>query len=239
MRKIIQANYCHVSHHVRIGHIHSFHVTLPPRWHPVPAFCTNRPHRNIFPILKKRKKLNNIRKILKNKALFRLKKKERKKRKEKKGEKAMGGEIAAETMTRKKKKKGRPSLLELQKRSLKQQQQQQHQQSPQQKTPNFVNPNSSTNSNRRSTRRNPSLDGGSSAPESISGGDDDDDERLQKKHKLLLGLNSSRNHLHYPIPSGPNSASYGSDSNADGEDPEASLKRRKLTTLRSGSDQMV
>ncbi|XVF74107.1 hypothetical protein PTKIN_Ptkin13bG0033700 [Pterospermum kingtungense] len=153
----------------------------------------------------------------------------------------MGGEIAAETMTRKKKKKGRPSLLELQKRCLKQQQhQQQHQQSLQQKTPNLVNPNSSsTNSNRRSTRRNPNLDGVSSIPDSISGGDDDDDdERQQKKHKLLLGLNSSRNHLHYLIPSGPNSASYGSDSNADGDDPEASIKRRKLATLRPGSDQM-
>ncbi|XWS24606.1 hypothetical protein CRYUN_Cryun28dG0117300 [Craigia yunnanensis] len=144
----------------------------------------------------------------------------------------MGGEIAAETMTRKKKKKGRPSLLELQKRSLKQQHQQQKQ-SLQQK-----NPNSSFNSNRQSTRRNPNLDEGSLLPEGISGGDDDDDERQQKKHKLLLGLNSSRNHQHSPIPSGSNSASYGSDSNADGEDPEASLKRNKLTSLRPGSDQM-
>ncbi|XP_022772555.1 uncharacterized protein LOC111315236 isoform X2 [Durio zibethinus] len=148
----------------------------------------------------------------------------------------MGGEIAAETMTRKKKKKGRPSLLELQKRSLKQQQQEQ--QSLQQKTPNLINPNFSINSNRRSTRRNPNLDGVSPLPDWIAGGDDDDDERRQKKHKLLLGLNSSRNHQHYPIPSAPDSASYGSDSNADGDDREASLKHRKLTTLRSGSDQM-
>ncbi|XWS14369.1 hypothetical protein CRYUN_Cryun35bG0003300 [Craigia yunnanensis] len=149
----------------------------------------------------------------------------------------MGDEITAETMTRKKK-KGRPSLLELQKRSLKQQQQQQQQQSLQQKTPNLINPNSSISSNRRSTRRNPNLEGDSPVPDWISGGDDDDDERQQKKHKLLLGLNSSRNHQHYPIPSGPNSASYGSDSNADGEDPEASPMRHKLTTLRPGSDQM-
>ena len=154
----------------------------------------------------------------------------------KKKEKAMGGELAAETMTRKKK-KGRPSLLELQKRSLKEQQQQH--QSLQQKTPNLINPNSSISSNRRSTRRIPNLEGDSPVPDWIFGGDDDDDERQQKKHKLLLGLNSSRNHQHYPIPSGPNSASYGSDSNADGEDPEASAKRHKLTTLRPGSDQMV
>jgi len=152
----------------------------------------------------------------------------------------MGGEIAAETMTRKKKKKGRPSLLELQKRSLKQQQQQQQQlQQQQKKNPNQINPNFPINSSRRSTRRNPNLDGGSPVADWIAGGDDDDDERQQKKHKLLLGLNSSRNNQHYPISSAPNSASCGSDSNADGEDPEASIKRRKLTALRPGSDQMV
>ncbi|XVF63526.1 hypothetical protein PTKIN_Ptkin09bG0093800 [Pterospermum kingtungense] len=150
----------------------------------------------------------------------------------------MGGEIAAETMPRKKK-KGRPSLLELQKRSLKQQQQlqEQYQQSNQQKNPNLINPISSINSTTRSTRRNPNIDGASSLPDSIAGGDDDD-ERQQKKHKLLLGLNSSRDHQHYPIPSAPNSGFYGSDSNADGEDSEAPLKRRhELTTLVPGSDE--
>ncbi|XP_012444392.1 uncharacterized protein LOC105768775 [Gossypium raimondii] len=145
-----------------------------------------------------------------------------------------GGEIAAET--RKKRKKGRPSLLELQKRSLKQQQLQEPQQ-PQlllQKTPN-----SSINSNRRSTRRHPNLNGGSPVSGSISGGeDDDDDDRLQKKHKPLLGFNSSRTDQHYPIPSALNSASYGSDSNADGDNPDASLKRRKFTAAKAGSDQM-
>ncbi|XVF35824.1 hypothetical protein REPUB_Repub19eG0004000 [Reevesia pubescens] len=150
----------------------------------------------------------------------------------------MGGEVAAETMTTTKKKKGRPSLLELQKRSLKQQQQQQQQQSLQQKTPNLVNPNSSINSNRRSTRRNLNLDGGSPVTDWNADGYDDEDERQQKKHKLLLGLNSSRNHQHSPIASTPNSASYGSDSNAEGDNPEAFLKRRKITTLRPGSDQM-
>ncbi|KAK8623223.1 hypothetical protein V6N13_118111 [Hibiscus sabdariffa] len=149
----------------------------------------------------------------------------------------MGGEkgAAEATMTTKKKKKGRPSLLELQKRSLKQQQQLQHQNQsvPPRKTPNPVNPNSPLNS----ARRNPNLDGGPSVSDSIAGGDDDD-ERQQKKHKLLLGLNSSFNHQHYPFPSTPDSASYRSDSDADGEDPETSLKRRKVATIRPGSDQM-
>ncbi|KAH1097251.1 hypothetical protein J1N35_014172 [Gossypium stocksii] len=137
-----------------------------------------------------------------------------------------------------KRKKGRPSLLELQKRSLKQRQQQQ---ALQQDPPNVLNTISSTNTSCRSARRNPNLHGGSPIPDWIAGGggddDDDDDERQQKKHKLLLGLSSSRNHHHYPIPSVHNSASCGSDSNADGGDPEASLKRRKVTTLSPGSDQ--
>ncbi|TYI82021.1 hypothetical protein E1A91_D05G193600v1, partial [Gossypium mustelinum] len=147
----------------------------------------------------------------------------------------IGGEIAAETM-KKRKKKGRPSLLELQKRSLKQQRLQEPQQ-PQLLLQNT--PNSSINSNRRSTRRHANLNGGSPVSGSTSGGDDDDDDdRLQKKHKPLLGFNSSRTDQHYPIPSALNSASYGSDSNADGDDPDVSLKRHKFTTVKPGSDQM-
>ncbi|KAK8678313.1 hypothetical protein V6N13_143817 [Hibiscus sabdariffa] len=138
-----------------------------------------------------------------------------------------GGEIAAEATTRKRKKKGRPSLLELHKRSLKQLQE------PQQKTPNLDNPNSSSNSTRRSTLRHLNLNGGSP----VSGGDDDDgDNRQQKKQKLLLGFNSSRGHQHYPIPSVENSASHGSDSNADADESYASLKHRKFTTVKPGSD---
>ncbi|KAL4335629.1 hypothetical protein GQ457_07G027660 [Hibiscus cannabinus] len=139
-----------------------------------------------------------------------------------------GGEIAAET-TRKRKKKGRPSLLELQKRSLKQQPQE-----PPQKTPNLTNPNSSINSTRRSALRHTNLSGGSPAS---GGDDDDDDDRQQKKHKLLLGFNSSRNYQHYAIPLAHNSTSHGSDSNADGDEPDASLKHRKFSTVRPGSDQ--
>ncbi|XP_039052911.1 bromodomain and WD repeat-containing DDB_G0285837-like [Hibiscus syriacus] len=142
-----------------------------------------------------------------------------------------GGEIAAETTTRKRRKKGRPSLLELQKRSLKQQLQEPQQ--PQQKNPNHINPNSSINLTRRFSLLHSNLNGGSP----VSGGDDDDDDRQQKKHKLLTGFNSSSTHQHYSIALAHNSASPGSDSNADGDEPDASLKRRKFTIVKPGSDQ--
>nr|KYP47790.1 Bromodomain and PHD finger-containing protein 3 [Cajanus cajan] len=72
------------------------------------------------------------------------------------------GEVS-ETMT-KRKKKGRPSLLDLQKRSLRKQQRQ--------------NPNSQPNTNVDHDHDH----------------DDDDDERKEKKHKLLVGLNSHLHH---------------------------------------------
>uniref|UniRef100_A0A2P2IRZ2 Uncharacterized protein MANES_05G123900 n=2 Tax=Rhizophora mucronata TaxID=61149 RepID=A0A2P2IRZ2_RHIMU len=143
-------------------------------------------------------------------------------------------------MTRRKKKKGRPSLLDLQKRSLKQQQQQQPKQ-----IPNFRNPNSLHTSATRSRRtRSPNSNPG--APEWIGceGDDDEDDERKDKKHKLLLGLNSrdhdNNHHHHYSINSanslGPNF--YVSNSNAGGDYPEAALKRRKIGSAPLGSDDM-
>ncbi|XP_050212848.1 uncharacterized protein LOC126664488 [Mercurialis annua] len=88
----------------------------------------------------------------------------------------MGEMEAGEMATKKRKKKGRPSLLDLQKRSLKLQQQQQ--QIPDFKNPNSLNVSSTVRSNRR-------------IPNSLNDFDDDD-ERAQKKHKLLLGLNNSR-----------------------------------------------
>ncbi|KAL1190037.1 Histone acetyltransferase GCN5 [Cardamine amara subsp. amara] len=83
------------------------------------------------------------------------------------------GEVAdnSNTLT-KKKKKGRPSLLDLQKRALKQQQLL-HEQDLR-----STNPNSAGRSNL--IRRNSNLDQAS----------DDDDERRDKKHRLLHGLNS-------------------------------------------------
>lgn len=82
------------------------------------------------------------------------------------------GEVSEAAMT-KRKKKGRPSLLDLQKRSLKKQQKQQQHRPP--------NPNSS-NSNVPPPQHDY----------------DDDDERKDKKRKLLVGLNSHLHHHHHP-----------------------------------------
>ncbi|KAK1297083.1 Transcription factor GTE10 [Acorus calamus] len=96
----------------------------------------------------------------------------------------MGGKA----VEKKKKKKGRPSLLDLQKRSLRQQQQQQQElQEKQNPNPYIRNPN--PNSTRRSTRRNPNIE-----PEAAEDDEDDDDEggskRREKKLKLVLRLPS-------------------------------------------------
>ncbi|KAI7755665.1 hypothetical protein M8C21_030940 [Ambrosia artemisiifolia] len=103
--------------------------------------------------------------------------------------------------TTKKKKKGRPSLLDLQKRSLQQQQQN-------------INNNNNNNNNKqqqqlkkRSSRRNPN-----------TSSSDDDDERKQKKVKLVVRLPQSdkkQENPHLIRSSSVNSASCGSDSNAN------------------------
>ncbi|KAG7654986.1 Bromodomain [Arabidopsis suecica] len=146
------------------------------------------------------------------------------------------GEVA-DTMT-KKKKKGRPSLLDLQKRAIKQQQQQLQQQQQQHKNNHqddddhhhnnnnrsgSKNPNSL---NHRSKRRNPNSNDGDSPWIKDEGEDNDDDERREKKHKLLHGLNS-HSHRH-----SPNSQS---DLNLD-QAPEPSFNRRNLSAAASGSD---
>ncbi|AAF80635.1 F2D10.15 [Arabidopsis thaliana] len=146
------------------------------------------------------------------------------------------GEVA-DTMT-KKKKKGRPSLLDLQKRAIKQQQQQLQQQQQQHKNNHqddddhhhnnnnrsgSKNPNSL---NHRSKRRNPNSNDGDSPWIKDEGEDNDDDERREKKHKLLHGLNS-HSHRH-----SPNSQS---DLNLD-QTPEPSFNRRNLSAAASGSD---
>ncbi|KAI3745669.1 hypothetical protein L6452_08073 [Arctium lappa] len=104
----------------------------------------------------------------------------------------------------KKKKKGRPSLLDLQKRALEQQKLENQQQLQQ----------------RRSSRRNPnstSGDVGSVGEEEYY--DDDDDERKEKKVKLVVRLPQSDQQQHLSSDlirsSSVNSASCGSDSNAD------------------------
>eukprot|EP00258_Populus_trichocarpa_P005147 XP_002307796.3 uncharacterized protein LOC7485641 isoform X2 [Populus trichocarpa] len=143
------------------------------------------------------------------------------------------GEIAdMPDTTMKKKKKGRPSLLELKKRSLKQQQQQQE-------SPNYLeNPNSLNSNpvlpNRRSSRRSSN----SYAPEWIDGDDDEeddeDDERKEKKHKLLRGLNSQKNNNQNSNTLPPSN----SDSNAGGGNHEEGIRRRKISAVRLGSDDL-
>ncbi|OWM81175.1 hypothetical protein CDL15_Pgr007206 [Punica granatum] len=95
----------------------------------------------------------------------------------------------AET-TAKKKKKGRPSLLDIQKRILKQQRLQETLTG----SPNSHHqpPDATPNPSRRSTRRNSISDGLYPSSEWVSGAeeDDDDDERIRKKRKPLFGLDS-------------------------------------------------
>lgn len=91
----------------------------------------------------------------------------------------------AETTT-KRRRKGRPSLLDIQKRILKQQKLQEGLTgSP---DPHHL-PDGTPNPSRRSTRRNPSSDGLYPSSEWVSVADDeDDDERIRKKRKPLHGL---------------------------------------------------
>lgn len=105
-----------------------------------------------------------------------------------------------------KKKKGRPSLSNLRKRNLDQQHQHQQQEEEEDETLISSNPNFNTPS-RRSKPNN--LNGISPVSDWISG--DDDDERKEKKVKLVVRL---------PSLSLNNSASNGSDLNADGDKPQ-------------------
>ncbi|KAH7518255.1 hypothetical protein FEM48_Zijuj09G0152100 [Ziziphus jujuba var. spinosa] len=153
----------------------------------------------------------------------------------------------------KKKKKGRPSLLDLQKRNLKQQQQQQQQNQQQKRNSNSAPhstanyktaPASTTTHIRRSTRRNPNPDA-SSSPQKLHAEEDDvdgdggeeeeeelDGKRREKKLKLVLRLPPNQK-------SSLNSGSlnsYGSDSNGE-EDNAASEgnKKRKINAIGDGS----
>ncbi|KAG6653662.1 uncharacterized protein LOC122310867 [Carya illinoinensis] len=144
---------------------------------------------------------------------------------------------------RKKKKKGRPSLLDLQKRTLKEQQQQQPQQ-PQQhqkrshssaphSTSDFrTAPSSAPTPLRRSTRRNPN-------PHEDDDDDDEEDEfagrRREKKLKLVLRLPSQKS----SPDSGASPNSSGSDSNAEDENESNAAsnsgKKRKINAIGNGS----
>ncbi|KAL4384699.1 hypothetical protein GQ457_15G012580 [Hibiscus cannabinus] len=143
---------------------------------------------------------------------------------------------------RKKKKKGRPSLLDLQKRNLKEQNQSQHNTTPL----TTLNHHSATATpSRRSTRRHPDH----------SSVDDDDDEdedeqdnaeeeeqqeleqeeeelagkkRREKKMKLVLKLPSSQQNS--PL----NSESRGSDSNLEESKAGSAHKKRKINPIGDG-----
>ncbi|GAB4853017.1 hypothetical protein Ancab_017206 [Ancistrocladus abbreviatus] len=142
---------------------------------------------------------------------------------------------------KKRKKKGRPSLLDLQRRSIKQQeeqlqkqQQQQEQQKQLRKTHKFdnPNPNSTTTPLRRSTRRNPNPD--LTPPPSDAGEDGEDEEdqlsgkRREKQLKFVLKLpNSSLN---------SGSLNSGSDSNVEDDNTATTNRRkRKANAIRDGS----
>lgn len=111
----------------------------------------------------------------------------------------------------KRKKKGRPSLLDLQKRALKQQQLLQRR-----------NPNEENEEELRSSSRNPNFSNRSNRRRN-SNSEDDDDERRDKKHRLLHGLNSHEGR------DSSNSKSGGGDLDSDARN------RRKI----DGSDNTV
>ena len=143
---------------------------------------------------------------------------------------------------RKKRKKGRPSLLDLQKRNLKEQQEQEDEEQKQQnhnkpkridRSSAIPNPNyASSTPLRRSTRRNPNPDG-------LTPDDHDDAEynqelarnRRERKLKLVLRLHSQK-----PPVNSSSLNSGGSDSNAEGDDNVASAnKKRKIGSIAEGS----
>ncbi|WJZ83598.1 hypothetical protein VitviT2T_003266 [Vitis vinifera] len=138
---------------------------------------------------------------------------------------------------KKKKKKGRPSLLDLQKRSIKQEQEQEQLQQQKQNSNSNPNPNlkSSTVSStpvRRSTRRNPNPDPEEDENDTVAAAEDEEElsgRRREKKLKLVLRLPSQLNSASL------NSASCGSDSNAEEENVPASHKKRKINAIGDGS----
>ncbi|KAA0064646.1 Bromodomain domain-containing protein [Cucumis melo var. makuwa] len=135
------------------------------------------------------------------------------------------GEVSKSTM-KKKKKKGRPSLLDLQKRFLKQQKLQEQHQEP---LNAFHFPSNPKNP---PSCRNPNVHPATEqVPITAAAVADDDDERIEKKHKPLLGLTSRQN---CPTLSGYSlrkSASYG-------EESETALKRRRTGAAQFGSSQV-
>ncbi|CAN6463951.1 unnamed protein product [Victoria cruziana] len=173
----------------------------------------------------------------------------------------MGKIVAVAEAKTKKKKKGRPSLVDLQKRSLLQQQQQQEQQQQQQAAKKRnPNPNASPNSNqppnyansrsrspsskpdpipRRITRRQASQiqkkdeDEEEEAAEDEEDDDDDEDDEDKKQKKLKLVLRLPRS-FHPRSPSSLESSRDRADVDAsedESENGEKPLKKRKIDAV--------
>ncbi|XP_068640756.1 uncharacterized protein [Aristolochia californica] len=135
----------------------------------------------------------------------------------------------------KKKKKGRPSLLDLQKRNLRQQQEQQLQKQQKEPNSNTGNPNSQNPSPpppRRHTRRNPTPE--VAADNRDDDDDEDDDEetngkRREKKLTLVLRLPQRTENSQS---AGRSGSDAGDDSDGEeDENGETPLKRRKINAV--------
>ncbi|KAL5713807.1 hypothetical protein ACHQM5_015852 [Ranunculus cassubicifolius] len=110
----------------------------------------------------------------------------------------------------KKKKKGRPSLLDIQKRNLLLQQQQQLSQT----TPNSSNPNFKNSPHRKTF-----------TPRTSDDDDEIEDQQKDKKFKVVLKLNSHRSVV--------NSQEF---DNVEGEESDNLLKKRKINEVEGRSD---
>ncbi|OVA19576.1 Bromodomain [Macleaya cordata] len=158
---------------------------------------------------------------------------------------------------KKKKKKGRPSLLDLQKRNLREQQKQQEKRNPNPtpkpnpnpysnsylKIPIVPSPNPNPNPNRRSTRRNPNPDGITSNLDGEEENDYDDGEdsngkrrEKQLNHVLRLPPNQLNQRSSVNSPS-LQSDSYTYNSNGEDENGETPLKKQKINAVSDRSAQ--
>ncbi|XP_010918259.1 uncharacterized protein [Elaeis guineensis] len=140
----------------------------------------------------------------------------------------MGSSNKPPTAHKKRKKKGRPSLLDLQKRSLRLQKQQEEKEKSENPNPN-PSPNPylrfpPTSSSRRITRRNPHPDPPEAAEDDEDEAESSGGKRRQKKLKLVLRLPPGH-------PADSNSASD-SDAGAAG----AARRKRKIDAVGSDGD---
>ncbi|KAL6963592.1 hypothetical protein U1Q18_034603 [Sarracenia purpurea var. burkii] len=139
---------------------------------------------------------------------------------------------------RRKKKKGRPSLLDLQNRIFKKQQHQEYHQSQPKRTPNpsLKTCRVDSNPSRRSTRQIPNSDGVSPVLENTEVVGDEDDElsatRREKKLKLVLKLPFQRSSLNH---TSLKYDSYNSESNTEDDVAARNRKKRKINAIGDGS----